>query len=168
MFHVRGNDGRAYRPGRDIAYMFHHIASHACHRLAQHSWHDVIKDYAEYSGLTQESLVSAAVALRRFYELACNVGVTDLSTAWVNSGLSDLPKPALLALFFELGAGWTGAWFNAAREITPAGQSAPGTDALGEVIDRAASAARETLPSRQARQAAELHDLIRDNEEKGG
>ena len=160
MFQIRGKgDGRAYRPGRDIYYLFEPIASRACHRLARDTWHDVIRDYAAYSGLSESDLVPGATALKLFYELSSKVGVTDFATAWVDSGMASLPKPTLMALMFELGVGLCATWFNCSREVTIAGQSAHGQDKVGELADRMASAVGKDLPHERARAAGEIDEL---------
>lgn len=167
MFQIRGSDGRAYRPGRDIGYVYPDIARYAMYRLCKASWHDVIKDYAEYTGLTEQALAEGAAALGRFIDVTANTGVQDVATAWVNAGLDRLPKPVLLAVMFELGVGLTATWFKAAKEVTRAGHRLPGGAAYGAVSGMFAAMTGADLPSKRAALADEISKVIDDQNQTG-
>lgn len=162
---IRGSDGRAYRPGRDISYVFQKISRHASYRLARDSWNEVIRDYASFSGLTEQALIPAGEALAKFYALVTSGNIDNMAQAMFNSGLTDLPKPVLMAVFFELGAGVMSEFFNAAREVTQLGKSAPGADSMADAALKAAWAVKTDLPSARASRVGEV---LSPNEEKGG
>lgn len=161
MFQLRGNDGRAYRPGRDIAFLFPDIARKAAYRLASLGCsHPAVKDYAEHTGMTPEMLSQATAALARFVNMTTNTDLTsgksgDFFAAWVNAGLDKVPGPAIFTLMFELGFGVLATYFHCAREVTHAGQQAPQADAVSELLTRASHAASHDLPSARARAAEE-------------
>jgi len=162
MFQLVGRDGRVYRHDRDIVYLFQDLVRKACYNLARDSWHEVIRDWAAHSGLTEADLVKAAVAMRKFFELTCNTDVRDLATAWVNSGLYEIPRPALMALMFQIGVGCTATWFDAVRDVTRAGRAAPGMDLVGEAAERAAAAAKLDRPAERHRAADEIDKLMKE------
>ena len=160
MFQIRGSDGKAYRPGRDISYLFPDIAQAAAFRLCKDSWHEVTRDYAQFSGLKEADLAKGTAALAQFCNMVCNIGYKDIGTAWMNSGLGSLPKPVLMAIMFELGVGFTAAWYNAVRETTQAGQAAPGAYKMGDLAEKIKHTMDIDLPSARSKAEYELQQEV--------
>ena len=137
MFQIRpgGTNNRAYRPGRDIAYLYQYMASTAMWRLGKDCWHQVIRDYAAHSGLNEQDLVKGGVAFAKFINLVNNPDIRSIGDAWDNSGMSALPDPVLMAIMFELGCAATKAFRETSREVSALGTSAPGAEHMVEVTE---------------------------------
>ena len=157
MFQIRTQDG-VYNPNRDIVQLYSQLALGACNRLAKNVWSPYISDYAKYSGVTQEDLTKAAVALGNFINLSVNVDAGKFEDAIATSGLGSLPGPALMALFTQLGAEVTRAYYSCVRDAIEMGRLAPRAHVVGDTAERTAHALSAESDRVRMRRAQEMLD----------
>ena len=165
MLQIRpNNDGRAYRPGRDIAYLYQYMASNAMWRLGQDCWHKVIKNFAAYSGLNEADLVKGGIAFAKFVDMTNNPDIRHIGDAWDNSGMSALPDAVLMAIMFELGCAATKAYREVSREVSRLGEAAPGSTQMLVVTEMVANLLKNT--TRTKTQRSRMGAVIADRIEK--
>lgn len=154
MLQLRHKDGRAYSLGRDLANLFPRLCQQACNLLGIGGWHPKVKDWAEQSGLTQNDLVRAEIALAKFVAISTTDQARSKEDAWVNSGLANLHPAAQIMLLFFVGSVTLDTYLRSVREGTKAGQAAHGAARLIETVERLAHA-QSADSSRTARRRTE-------------
>lgn len=155
-----GNSGKVYRTDRDLIQLYPNVVLHAVQRLTQDRWHKAVREFAEHEGLTEAHLVQAGQCLVRFIELTPHPACREVGDAWVNSGLAALPSAALMALMFQVGAGFTSSFFNSVREAVREATTAPGLDAVAGVVDLMGHTVSGPSKAAQHRRAADVTAVV--------
>lgn len=152
--------GRKYNPDRDIVHLYQLLASAAFHSLTRDGWGPIMNEFAKFSGVEEKHLADAGVALAKFVRLTQSQHHTTFADAWEAAGFNGVPPAAVVAVMWRIGVEATGAFHKYTREAFAMFQNAPGADFLEDAAERMAHAKDASLPSVQARLAADMQQFL--------
>lgn len=161
MFQLRDRHGDAYNIARDIIQLFPHVVRQAMYRLGEDAWSPLIRDYALATGLDNNQLVEAAVAMRKFIAVVMDGQTATPADAFVQCGFDRLTNPAKAAVLMQIGAGVMSHFYHHARAANPAGRVPRGTALAEDLTDRVAHALKAETPRQRKKRVRQIKGEVK-------
>jgi hypothetical protein len=140
----KGSDGPLYHPERDLAYITPTLMANAMGTLVLDSMRPELKDFAQSSCISQESLNKAVESFAKAQQLYVSTEkrVESAKEALELTGFYHLPLNLRMLLTSAIGEAVAGAWFVSVRDVTRVDQDSPAITQMAEMLAAANAVAR--------------------------